>query len=207
MTLDDRGFAVRRSYQNHYGIPQHDANGSYGQSIAHSSDGLYLRIAAVGADGNEITLNIGARAINFTYGSNYLLTSWTLIGPDNKPINGRDGYADYTVSYDRWGNIATIEYHAADGSPALSKAGVAKNVRTYDERGNEIEDTSLGLDGRPTLNTNGVAIVAAAVRPTRQCGRVSLLRSRRQADRQQGRIRQSQIRLRRSRPPERPGVF
>lgn len=52
-TLDDRGFAVRRSYQNHYGMPQHDANGSYGQSIAYSSDGLTLRIAEVGADGND----------------------------------------------------------------------------------------------------------------------------------------------------------
>lgn len=159
VTLDDRGFEVRRSYQNHYGIAQHDANGSYGQSIAYSSDGLNLRNAEVGADGNEITLNNGVRATTFTYGPNYLLTSRTLIGPDNKPIDGRDGYADYTLSYDRWGNVATTEYHAADGSPALSKEGFAKIVRTYDERGREIEETTLGLDGRPTLNTNGVAIL------------------------------------------------
>lgn len=158
VTLDDRGFAVRRSYQNHYGIPQHDANGSYGQSIVNSSDGLNLRIAEVGADGNEITLNNGVRAITFTYGSNYLLTSRTLIGPDNKPIDGRDGYANYTLSYDRWGNIATIEFHAADGRPALSEQGFAKFVGTYDERGNQIQSANLGLDGRPTLNTNGIAI-------------------------------------------------
>jgi TIR domain/PDZ domain len=159
LTLDDRGFAVKIRYQNHYGTPQHDADGSYGRNIVYSSEGLGVRNAQVGADGNEITLRTGVRATTFAYDAKYNQIDQILIGYDEKPFEGRDGYARVSATYDRWGNLLTATFYAADGRRTLSKDGMAELRVTYDARGNIIEFAHFGIDGRSILNTNYVATV------------------------------------------------
>ena len=53
LTFDDRGFVIERRYQNHYGAAQHNLYGSYGQNFTNSAQGLVLRYAEIGSDGNE----------------------------------------------------------------------------------------------------------------------------------------------------------
>jgi YD repeat-containing protein len=151
-TLDDRGFVIRSRYQNHYGVQQHDATGSYGRNIIVSSDGLAMRTAEVGADGNEITLRTGVRATVLAYDSNFNLIRRTLIGQDDKPSEGPDGFACELLERDRWGNLTKRTYCNADDSPVRSRFGMAKIVTAYDERGNDVENAYLDADDKPTLN-------------------------------------------------------
>jgi hypothetical protein len=152
-TLDDRGFVIRSRYQNHYGTPQHDANGSYGRNMVYSSDGLVLRSAEVGADGNEITLRTGIRATTFAYDSSFRLVRRTLIGSDEKPLEGPEGFACELLDYDRWGNLTKRIYCGADGKPARSKLGMAKITARYDERGNEVETEFFDVGDQPALGS------------------------------------------------------
>ena len=95
LTFDDRGFAIKRRYQNHYGAPQHDLSGSYGENSTYSDQGLVLRNAAIGSDGNELTLKDGVRAVRRTYGPHHSMVSETLIGSNDEPFGGPNGLRSF----------------------------------------------------------------------------------------------------------------
>ena len=151
-TLDDRGFVIRSRYQNHYGLQQHTADGSYGRNSTVSSDGLELRTAEVGADGNEITLRTGVRATALAYDANFNLIKRTLLGSDDEPFEGPEGFACELLNYDRWGNLTKRSYCGTDNKPVRSRQGMAKIVATYDEKGNGIKSAYFDADDKPTLN-------------------------------------------------------
>ena len=157
LTFDDRGFAIKRRYQNHYGAARHNVDGSYGQDMAYSADGLVVRHAEIDADGHELTLRNGVRAVTSTYGPHHNLLTQAWIGSDDKPFDSPDGYALYRLDHDRWGNIAAATYLSADGSVVLTKEGLARATYTYDDRGNEIERAFFGVDGKPALHRDGYA--------------------------------------------------
>jgi hypothetical protein len=160
-TLNEQGYAIQVRYQNHYGVPQHDIFGSYGQNMIKSADGLLLRAAWVGLDNEEITSQDGVRATAFTYDAKYNLERTTLIGSDDKAFEGTHGYSYFVSEHDHWGNTVTTSYYAIDESPALNTEGYSKLTRTYDSRGNDIEAAYYGLDEKPTLGKDSCAIVRA----------------------------------------------
>jgi hypothetical protein len=157
LTFDDNGFVIERRYQETWGPPQHDAAGSYGEHFINSPEGLILRRAEIGPDGAEITLKNGIRAVGLSYDKNYFLVRYTLLGPDEKPINGPDGYAYYVKQLDRWGNGSATAYFYPDGRPAVHKAGYAKFTVSRDNRGNQTSLSYFGPDNEPVLVAEGFA--------------------------------------------------
>jgi YD repeat-containing protein len=160
LTLNEQGYAIKVRYQNNYGVPQHDTSGSYGENNTYSPEGLILRVAWVGQDGEEITLKNGVRANTFNYDAKHNLEQTTLIGSDNKPFDGSDGYAYYRFEYDSWGNAIANKYYSAAGLPVLNE-GSWKITYTYDDHGNTKERAYYGVDGKLTLNLDGYAISRA----------------------------------------------
>jgi hypothetical protein len=138
LTLSDLGYTIKTRYQNHYGVPQHDASGSYGQNFTYSPEGLLLREAWVGLEGKEIILKNGVRANSYVYDSRHNRERTTLLDSNDKPFDGPNGYAYSLSKYDRWGNEVSTEYYSAAGSP-VNPLGSWKVTRTYDNRGNQIE--------------------------------------------------------------------
>src|SRR5262249_40416491 len=104
LKLDERGFITERRYLDNWGNPHRDSQDSFGQHYTYSSAGLVVRSAEIGRDGNEITLKDGVRAATFAYDANYNFVRSTLIGSNDKPIDGANGYSGYERRSDRWGN-------------------------------------------------------------------------------------------------------
>jgi len=104
LTFDSNGFAVEVRYQDNWGTPQHDAQGSFGEHFSYSPEGLVLRSAEIGPNGEEITLKTGVHAVTSAYDGRARLVRRTLLGEDDRPINGPEGYAYFTRDFGSWGN-------------------------------------------------------------------------------------------------------
>jgi len=155
LTFDANGFIVELRYQDHWGMPRRDAQGSFGKHFTRSAEGLALRLAEIGPDGAEITLKNGLRAVTFAYDQDYNFVRHTLIGADNKPFAGGDGFAYYVRNHDRWGNLVATTYYGLDGKPTLNRNSLASITVAFDARGNSTEARFFGVDGAPTLLKDG----------------------------------------------------
>jgi hypothetical protein len=91
LTFDENGRAVEVRYQDNWGTPQHDAQGSFGERFSYSLSGVVLRSAEIGPNGEEITLKSGVRAVVSAYDDESRLVRRTLLGEDGKPVVGPDG--------------------------------------------------------------------------------------------------------------------
>jgi hypothetical protein len=157
LTFDRDGLVSERRYQNAWGTPVKDGQGSYGQRLSYTPSGLVQRRAEIGPDDAEITLKNGIRAVFSSYDRQYRLVRLTLIGADGRQFDGPDWYAYYEVEHDRWGNATTTRYFGSNGKPALRKGGFAAVVQTYDARGNLVKEGYLDTEGTPTLHPDGFA--------------------------------------------------
>ena len=157
LTFDSNGFVVERRFQDNWGKPRHDAEGSFGEHFANSPEGLVVRTAEIDAAGTEITLKNGVRAVEALYDRDYKLARYTLIGSDERPIDGPNGFTYYVRQFDRWGNDLRTNYYHPDGTTALVRDGYTAYVAPRDDRGFLTSLTYLGLDGKPTLHKNGYA--------------------------------------------------
>jgi hypothetical protein len=162
LTLDADGLVRELRYQNPWGTPAKNGQGSFGQHLTHTPSGLEQRRAEIGPDGAEITLNSGIRAVFSVYDRQDRLVRHTLIGADGRPFDGPDWYAFYEVEYDGRGNHAAIRYFGSDGKPALRRDGFATALLRHDAHGNAVEEAYLGVDGRPALHENGYARMVRA---------------------------------------------
>ncbi len=159
LTFDSDGLVSERRYQNAWGTPVKDAQGSFGQRLVYTPAGLVQRRAEIGPDGAEITLKHGVRAVVSSYDRQDRLVRRTLIGTDGRPFDGPDWYAYYEVEHDRWGNVTARRYFGSDGRPALHVRGFAAITHRHDARGFLLEEATLGVDGQPTLNKNYAKLI------------------------------------------------
>jgi hypothetical protein len=95
LTFDSKGFVVELRFQDNWGTPRHDAEGSFGKHFTNSPEGQVLRTAEIDAAGTEITLKNGVRAVEAVYNQDYNLARYTLIGIDERPIDGPNLFAYY----------------------------------------------------------------------------------------------------------------
>ena len=98
VTLDGNGFVAERRYQDSWGTPRPDAQGSFGQHVTNSPEGLVLRSAEIDLSGAEITLKDGVHAVISAYDQHYNLTRYTLLGVDGRPIVGRGWHGGLSIS-------------------------------------------------------------------------------------------------------------
>jgi hypothetical protein len=159
LTFNDQGFATDARYQDNWGTPQHDSQGSFGERFTYTPQGLVLRQAETGPDGAEITLKNGVHAVVSQYDGLGRLLQLTLLGDDGRPINGPSGYASYMREYETQGagNDVSQTYYDADGRTTLSSDGYSKLVAEHDERGNNTAIAYLDVDGKPIDAKNGYA--------------------------------------------------
>jgi hypothetical protein len=153
--FDKSGCTIERRFQDYWGQPRRDAQDSFGERFDCSAEGLPTRRSEIGADGSEIVLKNGTRAVTFTYDQVYNRVRKTSLGADERPIIGHDGYASYENEFDRWGNRIAMAYFDDVGKPTPTTSGYAKATFAYDERGNQVETAFLGVDGKPTLDKHG----------------------------------------------------
>ncbi|MGD1038598.1 MAG: PDZ domain-containing protein [Roseiarcus sp.] len=161
LMFDDAGLAVEVRYQDNWGTPQHDAQGSFGERFSYSPEGFVLRSAEIGPNGEEITLKSGVHAVASTYDAENRLVRVTLLGEDGRPIVGPAGYASFVREYEAWGNgNATAQtYYDADGRPTTGRNGYSKLVGRYDEHGDNTELAFYDVDGKPTPHKDGYAVI------------------------------------------------
>jgi hypothetical protein len=159
LTFDSDGLVSERRYQNAWGTPVKDAQGSFGQRLAYTPAGLVQRRAEIDADGNEITLKSGVLAVVSGYDRQDRLVRRTLVGADGRAFDGPDWYAYYVVEHDTWGNATATRYFGSNGKPALHRLGFAAISRRFDARGNLAEQANLGIDDRLVLYKNYARIV------------------------------------------------
>ncbi|MGZ9006554.1 MAG: hypothetical protein ACXW20_22505, partial [Burkholderiales bacterium] len=132
LTFDENGWTVERRFQDNWGTPRHDGEASFGERFAYTPEGLVVRRANIGPDGEEITLKNGARAVTFTYDRNYNLLRHIVLGSDERPISGPNGFAYFTRTVDGWGPNVETRYFGSDGKPVLHKDGYAGHRDTFD---------------------------------------------------------------------------
>src|SRR5205823_1052240 len=96
VTFDVSGFIAERRYQDYWGTPRHDAQGSFGARYLYSAGGLAVRRSEIGPDGEETTLKNGVRALVSSYDGQLRLVRQTLLGEHDQPIIGPEGFAYYT---------------------------------------------------------------------------------------------------------------
>ena len=161
LTFDGNGFPVEIRYEDSWGTPQHDAQGSFGERYTYSPEGLVLRSSEIGPNGEDITLKNGVHAVTSTYDSDGRLVQRTLLGDDGRPINGSEGYAYFVRDYHPSGDDAdTVQtYYGADGKPTLSRDGYATLLAKHDEHGNNTEVAFAGTDGKLITVKNGYAVM------------------------------------------------
>ena len=155
LIFDANGFVAERLYQNEYGSPRRDAQGSFGERFTYSPEGLKLQQAELGADGQEITLKTGIRVETFAYAPDHTLVGYTFIGDNGAPIDGPEGFASYVERHDRWGDTTSAAHFHANGSPALSKQAWHRWQAVVDAHGNIVERTYFDADGKPATVKNG----------------------------------------------------
>jgi hypothetical protein len=161
LTFDHNGFTTEVRYQDNWGTPVHDGQGSFGEHFSYSPQGLVQRSTEIGPNGEDITLRSGVHAVESSYDNDTRLVRLTLLGEDGRPIDGPDGYAYYQRDYDSRGNgnDTTQTYFAADGKQALSRNGYSKLVGYFDEHGNNIELAFFGTDGKLAPHKDGFASI------------------------------------------------
>jgi hypothetical protein len=158
LKFDSYGLVIERRYQNAWGTPVKNAQGSFGQRLAYTPSGLVQRRAEIDADGAEITLKSGVRAVVTTYDRQDRLVRRTLVGSDGRPFDS--WYTSLEVEHDRWGNPTATRYFGTDGKPAAHADGIVATAHRYDARGNVVEQAYLDADGRPAPHQNLVKVVA-----------------------------------------------
>jgi hypothetical protein len=161
LTFDDSGFQTEVRYEDNWGTPQHDAQGSFGEHFIYSPDGMVLRSTEIGPEGVEITLKSGVHAVASRYDGQDRPLQLTLLDEHGNPVNGPDGYSYYVIEYEDWGNgnDTTHTYYGADGKPTLGRNGFSKLVGQFDAHGNNIEVAFYGVDGKRTTNKDGIALI------------------------------------------------
>ena len=118
LTFDQHGFVGERRYQDNWGTPRHNAEGSFGERLVHLPSGLLARRASSGPDRGEITLKTGLRAMTYSYDASLNPVGQTVIGADGNPFSGASGFAYYQREFDRWGNDIAHAYYDVNGRPA-----------------------------------------------------------------------------------------
>ena len=91
-------------------------------------------------------------------------------------------------TFDERGNETSVSYFGTDGKPCLHKDGYAGWKSTFDERGNETSVSYFGTDGKPCLNKDGICRMEGPLRRAGKRDEHVLLRHRRQALPEQGRL-------------------
>jgi hypothetical protein len=171
LAFDDNGVVTELRYQDSWGTPHPDAQGSFGQRFEYAH-GLVTRRAEIGDDDSEITLRNGVRAVTLAYDRDDNLIRHTIIGSGGRPVDGPDGYAYYIVERDHWGNDVATAFYSIDGKPTRHRDGYARLTSAYDARGNTTENAYYGLDGKRLCTRTAMRGVPA---PTTRAARLSRL--------------------------------
>jgi PDZ domain len=98
--------------------------------------------------------DIGAAGLSVTYDNRGRVTSTTTLGPDGRPVLGRQGYARKTFEW-LGPTRASMRFYGADDRRVPALGGAFEITDTWDTRGALIEKTYRDTKGEPTRVENG----------------------------------------------------
>lgn len=102
--------------------------------------------------------SLGAAMQSVTYDSRGRVTSLTYIGPDRKPVVGRQGYARKTLEWETPTRASSRTYGPTD-QPMPVLGGAFGIIDTWDLKGLLVEETFLDSKGEATRIQNGCSTI------------------------------------------------
>lgn len=149
---DEQGNCNEMKFYSTDGKPSHDGNNCAVVAVEFDDWGNRSAEYYYDADGNPaMRTDIGAFGFAYEIDDNGFLTKHTTLGPDNKPVANKFGFATFVASNDDKGRPTRIDYKDADGKPTnFNDNGILYSAETfeYNDRGLITELSFLDINGK-----------------------------------------------------------
>ena len=107
--------------------------------------------------GNPVAASDGTYGISTLYYPETYVHEITYLGQDKKPVNSKEGDAEYQYEEDEFGNYTWEGYFDADGAAINCKDGYSSVEREYDAAGRIVSERYLDRYNKLVNNKNGIA--------------------------------------------------
>ena len=155
LSYNEKGYLIRRDYQNPFGGKVSDIVNSYGKSYEYNDLGLPITTFNLDENG-EYLITKGVVEVKLRYDGNGNLLERSYYGNNGKLKNIETQYAKLIMKYDLYGNEIETAFYGESNEPVLHKEGFHKFKMKYDEQGSLIEDSYYGTNNSPILRKQGV---------------------------------------------------
>ena len=153
--FDTAGNVIELSNLGKDGEPVLSRAGSAGLRAQYDAAGNPVRFMFHDRNGSPVTIpSLGAAGFARTYDERGRMTSQTLLGPDQRPAIGRNGFAKQTLEWPAPSRFVMRAFGPSE-RPLPVLGGAFEVVQTSDERGLAIETTYRDGKGQPTRIDNG----------------------------------------------------
>jgi YD repeat-containing protein len=153
------GFAEEIHYQDRFGKPQPDRDGSFGWRREFDDQGRLRRGTNLGPEGRPAQHKDGYVQATWDFDDRGNPTAVAFLDANGRPTLITDGYARARFRYDDYDRLIKIALFDAADQPALDKSGLAGLALRYDNHGDLAVLTCLDAGGRPTATKDGPAKV------------------------------------------------
>jgi serine/threonine-protein kinase len=145
-------------YTDRHGFVQARAgSGAAYVEIVWTHDGFEKGIRYLDRHGRRVPIADRTYGVRQEFDPRGLPIRATYLGPQDQPIEHKDGYAQVTAVYDEYGNVLEWSSLGLDDKPVLHREGYARWVKKYDDRGNAVEWAYFDTEGQPCLHQDGYA--------------------------------------------------
>jgi len=153
------GRPVKVFFQNSYGRPKADNNGSFGNQYEYNAAGFKIKAWDLDINGQK------KLSANGVFETRYERDKWgyptkeCYFGPTGEPAIGPRGYSCQETTRDDAGRVIQFWDLGPNGNRVVAKDGYAGQHLTYSERGFRTETECQDANGNPTPEKTGVAIL------------------------------------------------
>jgi hypothetical protein len=145
------GRLLERNFQDAYGEPAADAQGSYGERFSTLRDGLETQRSNVDRDGKVLIEKNGVASTVTETDALRDVLKVTWLNEKGQPTAG-DGESAFLVStLDAAGNSIVMRSFGEDGRPARNRFGFHRSTLNYNEFGDIVGTACFDVEGIPAL--------------------------------------------------------
>lgn len=149
MTYDENGNEISKRYFGIDGKPVRCKLEKYHELRTRYAHGEPVETSYFDVDGSPVNdALLQVHAMTMSYDRNLMVEarSFDIHG---KPASSRGGQQGARLGYDKNGNLASLAYIKADGSPAYDLIGVHRRTWQYNESGKPVRELTFDTQDRP----------------------------------------------------------
>jgi len=167
LTYSELGYEIRDAYFDRDGNPQPGPDHAYGRKFEYDADGRQISVTSLDAAGNNLNDTAGNATFAMAYDSaGNIVDAWALDAAGKPTLLKKQGFHEYRLTYDQYGNSVAEAHFDNDGHPALDESGVYETRSTRDDKGNIRRYESFDRQGNPATSSDGYHRVdVAAIGP------------------------------------------